>query len=351
MKIWMMFSVLFLGSMVSAKSQVELDLTVKDSKIVFDTKVDSFALKNLAENQSFECRESAISLESTKNVLKGWDPQGFDFDQYSKSKDGYASYRFATCRDAKTQYLIWFVDQKPMAKDGSFWGEISYFFIQKGFQLAKHDLVIEKLSLDKNLKTYFACKKTISRSKLSENEKFTSYKVSTTCDEEDAISSTGLADFIADPGLFAPILSYRGEILPAVTADQKKYEAVVGNLLKLIPEGTYTGVMSTLAKTCETKISFENGVLDIEQTMTVGQRRTRSLQLTADDLLGFVDGPVFKDPIRIEESQIGIMSAAQFKGKKGVPVTLRFEQNDTKDGLIFRINGSESYCRRLVRVH
>lgn len=110
----------------------------------------------------------------------------------------------------------------------------------------------------------------------------------------------------------------------------------------------FKGAMSTLGKTCKLAVSKTADGLLVEHTIE-SSNRTRRLELKADALLGFVEGDVFADPIRISGEATGTFAAAEFKDDNGESVVVRFEKNTNVEGQIVRIDGSEAYCRRLQK--
>jgi hypothetical protein len=137
-------------------------------------------------------------------------------------------------------------------------------------------------------------------------------------------------------------------MLPAVQSNAATLEKVRTALLAKVPDGKYAGAMSTLSKLCQLDVKKTSDGLDVDHTI-VSSNRTRHLQLRAEDLLGFVEGDVYSDPIRITGEKIGKFAAAEFKDDKGGSFIVRFEQNTNADAKIVRINGSDAYCRRLER--
>jgi hypothetical protein len=57
----------------------------------------------------------------------------------------------------------------------------------------------------------------------------------------------------------------------------------------------------------------------------------------------------FEEPLRVGGERGGTFVAAELKDKKGDSFVLRFEQNDGHEGQVMRINGSETFCRRLEK--
>lgn len=106
--------------------------------------------------------------------------------------------------------------------------------------------------------------------------------------------------------------------------------------------------MSTLTKTCKMKVQKTAEGLTVDHTIVNGDR-TRHLELKAADLVGFVEGELYADPIRVKGEPTGKFAAAEFRDTKGGSFVVRFEDNATLDATVVRINGSEAYCRRLAR--
>lgn len=355
MKFLMIFiATLFSGNMVFAES-AEIHLTVKDSKIFFSQKAENFNIQfdSGKKQEIFDCRNRGIYLSVGQNLLEGWDPHDFGYEDFKKDEtahNAYGQYYFYSCRDQNTQVLLWYQDQKSIGNiSAEFWGEIDHFFIQDDFDNSKHELVVEKRDLLNDKAQYFSCKEKVTKKQIGETEKYVAYDVATECKELESFKKTGLTDFIYSPGVFAAYNSYRPQILPPVASTKSNFEKVTEAFLAKIPEGRYSGIMSAGTKTCDLEVSLKKDVLTVKHTITSSAKpRTRILEFTAADLIGFVEGDVYEDPIRVEETAIGTFSAAEFiNPKNGESIWIRFEKNENREGQILRINGSEAYCRRL----
>lgn len=161
---------------------------------------------------------------------------------------------------------------------------------------------------------------------------------------------TGIPDFFSNPARFSAIAAYNKWLLPWSPVTATSFEKTVDTLTSRVPSGTYSGVMSTLKKTCEVTIKRAAGKLTLVHTMTsTAKPRSRSIEVTPDLLLGAVEGPVYKDPNRVLASDAGTMGAIEFKKDSQDSHHLMFEKRTDLDGLVVRLNGSEMYCRRLVR--
>lgn len=137
-------------------------------------------------------------------------------------------------------------------------------------------------------------------------------------------------------------------MLPPVAPTKASFEKARDAMLAKVGKGTYSGAMSTLQKTCKVEIDAASGALTIAHTIE-SSNRTRRLELKTEDLLGFASGEVYEDPIRVKGDPNGTFAAAEFKDADGKSVVVRFEKNDGLDALVVRIDGSETYCRRLVK--
>lgn len=332
-------------------TEAKISYVIRDSKIVFLTKVENFKIDiaDTSVQTQLPCTSRYMWLATPKDLYEGWDASAFDYTEYRKAEDasrGSREYIFSSCRTAKSEVLAWFADRTQY--EGSTADEVS----EDKYDSKARPVLLQARTLPDGVKSYFTCDGDRTKVKIAENEKSTSYEVSLACRSTAAVNSktTGPLDFALNPGPYAALISYRGGMLPSVPSTAETLGQVTQKLFGQVPPGKYTGVMRTLKKTCELEVSATGDALLINHTITTGKARTRRLELKAENLLGYVEGLVYADPLRIEEKAIGTFAAAEFRDpKKGGSIHVRFENLQNQDGLLVRINGSEAYCRRMVK--
>jgi hypothetical protein len=321
-----------------------LSLTIADSKIVFATHVEAFAL-SAPGSLSLPCRDQAFSLTSGPSLYDdGWSP-----DAYAKFADDvegatFRDYVFASCRDASTQAIGWFAKSRDVELS------VTDQLLDEDYDATKLPLLIQLASIGSDdPPAYYSCGSSFEKKLIDETEEAARYDVSVTCKKRRAPSKRQLGplDFIARAGAYAAVASYEGWMLPPVASTEASFSRVEDALLAAVPEGKYTGAMSTLSKLCDLEVKATADGLVVDHTIE-SSHRTRHLALDADHLLGFVEGDLHGDPIRPKGAATGRFVAAEFRDDDGGSFIVRFERNDGRDAQVVRINGPEAYCRRLV---
>jgi hypothetical protein len=331
------------GELRDGESTVALHLTIAESKIVFSSRTEAFSIGD-GPSRSLPCRDREFHLTSKNSLYKdGWSvDQAARFSEDEQGAD-FREYPFASCRDAKTEVLGWFGKERDIEFS------VSEQLLDDDYKPTQLPLLLRRKELGGTKADYFKCDSAFEKRLISENDKAKRFDISVKCKStrEPTKAVRGPIDFISNPGPYAAVGSYRGWMLPPVTSNAASIEKVRAGLLDKVADGKYSGAMSTLSKLCNLDVKKTSDGLAIDHTI-VSSRRTRHLELKADDLLGYVEGDVYVDPIRISE-KTGKFAAAEFRDEKGGSFIVRFEQNDNADAKIVRINGSEAYCRRLQR--
>lgn len=324
----------------------ELSLTVAESKETFSSRVERFgAVVTQGSRQTqLPCRERAFGLMSKESLYGGWSPDRAAAFADDVAGAKFHDYTYASCRDANTEAFVWFSRDRDIAM------LISDELLEDDYSESKMPLVVELQTIGKADRSTFACAAR-TKTPVGETAHEKTFDMRIACKKRPALSAAerGPIDFVARPGAWGAVASYKSWALPSVPATQASLTRVKTALLKMVEGGSYDGVMSTLSKGCAVKVSSVEDELTIEHTIVGSTPRTRTLKLQTANLLGFVEGDVFADPIRIQGPAIGKYAAAEFLDAKGKPVVVRFEKNTSKEGQIVRINGSEAYCRRLQK--
>lgn len=330
------------GGLAVAQS-ASINLVIHDSKQVFLTTPKSFEIA--VGNSPLACKDMAFYLGTSVSLFES----GWDVAQTDRFADvtgpGFRNYIFARCRNADTEYVAWFGGHRE------FEFLVSEQLLDKNFDPSKMPLIVRARSLTGGSPSYYRCQTARSRVLIDDKPTHATYQVKMDCAASRVSKSElGPIEFIDNPGPFAHIAAYRGYALPAVSSTPASFARVKSSLLNLVPQGKFKGAMSTLRKTCDLEISVNGDTLFIDHTITTGRARTRRLELKSQDLLGAVEGALYADPIRYRagEKSVGRFAAAEFRTEKG-SLVMRFDQFEGLDGQVVRINGSEAYCRRLVR--
>lgn len=325
---------------------LSFSLVIRESKLVYDSHVVAFAaeLKSVGtQKESVECRDSSsYLLDVPVDLRSGWD-----------STPGWTGGRAAprnqesvivTCRNQKYEIMGWFAE----ARDTELL--VSDELVSKDYSPAKLPLLV-RVKSSQGVQ-FFSCGSKFVKTLTGETANYTEHTISEACSpiRDLAKKDTGIVDFVSAPGSFAAVAAYRQWPLPWQPITSKTFEATVDSLLKNVPAGEYSGAMASLGKTCDLKIERLPGKLKVTHTMTSTSRpRVRTLEITADSMLGAAEGPVFKDPNRVLPDDSGRMAAIEFKKDSRSSSHMMFEKRTDLDGLVVRLNGSEMYCRRLVK--
>jgi len=333
-----------------AVSNVTFAVEIKESKILFATKLESFSVeyKRGTESQTTPCRDLFFWLSGKKSLYTaGWLVDSYlDFADDSQQNSRHRRYSFAGCRAASHEALAWFGNdiENPYM--------ISEELLDDRIKLAKNPLLLRIRDLEQGKAQYFSCAKNFVKTLVGETDKFKTFKLSLACEpsEQPAAKARGTIDFLDNPGPLAHIAAYRPWQLPSVASNEANFKKALDALAKKVPEGKYNGIMTTNAKTCSLKVAYAGDKLQIEHVQTATTaKETRKYELTAADLLGYVEGKVYKDPIRVIGEPIGEFAGVEFVNRKkpGETIVFKFEKNSNAEGMIVRVNGGMSYCRRL----
>lgn len=323
-------------------ASLDFKLTVDEFKRVDNSDTKSFEVEGAAA-KALPCRNRAFSLVSKPSLRDGWDPAKADAFLESVPGSANREYIFASCRDAEREVLAWY------GKERRFEFNVGEQMRQKDYDPKKVPLLLRLRTIGNSAATHYACDSAPARKPIKDTEDATRVELSYTCKKTAAPSKgvSGPIDFMSDPGPFAAVASFSDWMLPAVQSDERNFAKARDALFKMIGEGTYTGAMKDLDNVCELTIKKTGDALIIDHT-TKSSNRLRHLELTAKDLLGFAEGDLFKNNLRVEGPKVGTFVAAEFQDKKGDSFNLRFEANDGLDKQIVRIDRS-TFCRRLEK--
>jgi len=326
----------------AAPASLELALTISESKEVYSSHVDAFAIKGAT---SLPCHDEAFYLSSKASLYEGtWSPAAASSFAESEPGAQFHEYVFASCRAGDAQVLGWFGASRQYELT------VSDQLVAKDYDAAKLPLLLQYRNVGSDPTSFYACDSAFSKKQIGETATATRYEIAVTCKARSTPTKaeTGPIDFITNPGIYAAVGSYREWMLPPVPSTPESFARVRAKLLGKVPAGKYTGAMSTLSKTCDLGIDASaDGKLVVDHTI-VSSDRTRHFDLGPADLLGFTEGDLYADPLRPVGPAQGTYAAAQFADGKGGSFVLRFESNTTLDAKIVRVNGPETYCRRLV---
>lgn len=329
---------------VNSGAALKVYVRIAESKIVFSSRVDSFGVKGASLD--LPCRTRAWYLSSKPSLYRegGWSPaKAADFSEDLPDSDLH-EYVLATCRDAETNIVGWF------AKEREYEFTVPEQLLDEDYKPAQMPLILQQTKLGSDTATYFSCAGAFQKKLIKETENAKHFDIEMTCRKRAAPSKgeLGPIDFMNAPGPYAAVASYKPWALPPVASNKQNFEKVKSALLAHVPAGNYSGAMSTLGKACGLEIVADGDKLLVNHTIK-SSNRTRRLVLEPSKLLGFTEGDVFEDPIRVGGEVTGKFAAAEFKDDKGESVVVRFEKNTNLEGQIVRIDGAEAYCRRLAR--
>lgn len=349
----MMIRMLFLLPVVSVAlartvpaqaADAQITLVIRESKVLFTHRTDAFRFDLLNPAQSLPCRTRYMYISTPQPLWTGWNPKLSRQEAAAVSERG-QEYHFSSCRTATLEAFAWFPGEPERYEGGN-----DYRLLRPEYDPRRRPLRVRLRDLQSGGVRDFVCDGDRTRVQTDETEKSIGYEITQGCRAGAApdAAERGVPDFVSAPGPFAALISYRGGMLPSVASTPDSLKDAAAKLFARIPEGRYAGVMSTLSKTCAVAVRKDGDVLYVEHTITTGKPRTRRLELKAADLLGFVEGEVYADPIRVENEAAGDFAAAEFRTGKAESLILRFEKKLNKEGQILRINGPEAYCRRLT---
>jgi hypothetical protein len=325
-------------------ASLKVYLRIAESKVVFDSHTESFGVRGTGIDLG--CRTRAWYMSSKPSLYDdGWSVEkAADFSEDKPDADLH-EYVLATCRNADTQIVGWF------GKHREYEFTVPEQLLDDDYKASQMPLILQQSKLDgSGAPQYYTCNGSFEKKLISETENAKHYDIEVKCKKRAAASKgeLGPLDFMNAPGPYAAVASYKPWALPPVASTKQNFEKARDAMLSQVGEGTYKGAMSTLGKTCKLEVSKAGDTLVVAHTIE-SSNRTRRLELKADTLLGFVEGDVFEDPIRVSGAPIGKFAAAEFKDDKGESVVVRFEKNTNLEGQIVRIDGSEAYCRRLAK--
>jgi hypothetical protein len=334
------------GEEALSNGPTKLDVYVKiaESKVVYSSRVESFGVKDGA-SLNLPCQNRAVSLTSKPKLYdNGWTPEAAP--EFAESVQGarYEAYLFSSCRNADTQVFGWF------AKAREYEFTVPEQLLYDDYSPREMPLVLQYATLGSGTPTYYTCDADFTKTQVGETETEKKFEIGVSCKKRRAPTKAqmGPIDFVNNPGSYAAVASYNAWMLPPVASTQANLDRARQALFGKIPEGKYSGAMSTLTKLCGLEIKATPTGFSVDHTIK-SSNRVRHLELKAEDLLGFVEGDLYTDPIRVTGAPAGKFVAAEFKDNKGESTVIRFEQNTGLDSLVVRIDGSEAYCRRLVR--
>jgi hypothetical protein len=334
------------GEEALSKGPTTFDVYVKiaESKIHFTSRVESFGVKSGAA-LDLPCENRVVSFTSKPNLYdKGWTPEAApDFDE-SVPGAKYKAYLFSSCRNAETQVFGWF------AQEREYEFTVPEQLLDKKYSPKAMPLVLQYVPLGKGTPSYYACDADFTKKKVGETVNETTFEIGVSCKKRRAPTKAqmGPIDFVNNPGSYAAVSSYNAWMLPPVASTQENVDRARDALISKVAAGKYSGVMSSLSKLCGLEIKETPMGLSIDHTIKSGNR-VRHLELNAENILGFIEGDLYKDPLRVTGAPQGTFAAVEFRDNKGASTVVRFEQNTSLDALVVRIDGSEAYCRRLEK--
>lgn len=329
---------------VNSGAALKVYVRIAESKIVFSSRVDSFGVKGA--NLDLPCRTRAWYLSSKPTLYRdgGWSPaKADDFSEDVPDADLH-EYVLATCRNEETHIVGWF------GKTREYEFTVPEQLLDEDYKPAQMPLILQQTKLGADGATYFSCAGQFQKKLVKETENAKHYDIEMTCKKRSAPSKgeLGPIDFMNAPGPYAAVASYKPWALPPVASNKANFDKAKAALLAHVPAGKYSGAMSTLGKQCGLEVVSDGDKLLVNHTIK-SSNRTRRIVLEPKNLLGFTEGDVFEDPIRVGGEVTGKFAAVEIKDDKGESVVVRFEKNTNLEGLIVRIDGAEAYCRRLVK--
>lgn len=332
------------GELTSAQS-LELVIHIADSKdqVLYGYESVDISVRDAAGGAVIPCRNRSFTLDSVPSLYEGWSKENAAAFKDSVPLAKYRVYVAEACRSGNEEVIAWFGSEREYET------ELEYALLRDDYDAKKMPLLLEATDLTTGAATYYACDEAATKTKVGENSHANLYDVTSTCKRTTAPTAQqrGPIDFLKDPGLFAARASYRPYKLPAVASNAATYAQAKSALLAKVSAGTYDGAMSTLGKRCGMTIEDTPKGLAITHTIK-SSNRARRLLLTPENILGYLEGDLYADPIRPEGDVTGTFAAVELLDPKGEPTVLRFEKNDVLDGSVVRIDGAEAYCRRLV---
>lgn len=330
---------------LAAPSTVQLELEIYENpRAIGGAGVLSFSAK--VRSGSLPCKDQRFSLKSRPSVFDGWSPE--NAAAFSKAVPGAEArgYAFSSCRNAEEAVHAWFTKATRLdhSVDGQLAASRDYVASENPIQLAYQNLSTGALA-------YYQCSVPAKKDLVRTEGTATVYALTVSCTSKRTpkANERGPLDFRMNPGPYAAVMSYYGQMLPPVAATPAAFAKVQASLLGYVGPGTKRGAMRTLSNECTLKVESSQNMLTLEHT-TVSSGRVRRVELKAEDLLGFVEGDVFSDPLEAEGTVQGRFAAAQFRDPRDAEtgtLTVRFERNTNAEGQFVRINGSTTYCRRL----
>jgi hypothetical protein len=328
---------------VTGPATLHVSLTIAESKVVFSSHVEAFAV-NDGQNLNLPCRDQSFSMTSKPSLYSGWSPASVDTFSAEVAGAKFREHPFASCRNPDTQVLGWFGKERDIEFIPS------EQLLDKDYDAVKLPLLLQMKVLGSSSATYYSCNGAFKKTLIGESDNAKRFNISVACKSVAAPShgQLGPIDFITSPGPYAAVATYRGWMLPAVASSQANFDRVRDALLANVPAERYSGAMRTLSSLCDLTVETKGDALVVDHTIK-SSGHTRHLELKAEDLLGFAEGDLFSDPLRVRGEPTGTFAAAEFRDSKGDSFVLRFEQNTTLDARVMRINGSETSCRRLEK--
>jgi hypothetical protein len=326
-------------------ASLDLALTIAESKIVFSSRVEAFVVTD-RQAMTLPCRDRSFFMTSKPSLYDGWDPARAD--AFSEDIEGaeFREHTFASCRDASHEVLGWFGKERGLEFT------VSEQLLDEDYDPKKLPVLLRLKTLGSDAVSHYSCDSEFKKTQIGETENAKRFEITATCKRRTtpAKGASGPVDFISAPGPYASLASYRDWMLPAVPSTQASFDRVRKALLEKVGAGSYGGAMRTLSSLCDLDIESDGDRLIVDHTIKSSDR-TRHLELKAEDLLGFSEGALFdfEEPLRVGGEQGGTFVAAEFRDKKGDSFVLRFEQNTNREGQVMRINGSETFCRRLEK--
>jgi hypothetical protein len=331
-----------LSSSASAETAttLELQLKIEKSKESYSSAVTGFSTKFIVDGieKTMICQNlKGYALDLNQNLYQGWD--------VNKTPQAGPSFELnmMSCRDSEHEILGWF------SRGRQYMSSVSGELLNENYLPVQNPLMMRLRSADNSMK-YFKCDSGIFRTKTGETDRVEKFEISESCTPiaDLPANKTGHPDFITNHGAYAAISAYREIRLPWAPRTVSKFNEVVDALLEKIPAGTYNGIMTTNAKTCQVTITRGDNKLTVKHVMTATPRRnTQSLELVPEKLHGFATGNVYQNPIQAHSQVRGTMAAGEFRFAEKGSKFFMFEKRADLDGLVLRVDGSNLYCRRL----
>lgn len=193
-------------------SQLELDLTIRSSNMLYTTKLMSFETRlisgtgNATSEKKMKCRnESIYVINMGQKLFKdGWKPE-LAVDRDSRG----LGMKMMSCRDSNHEVLGWFPTERDIDYD------VSDQLLDDDYNPARLPLLIRLTSLDGDI-SYFSCSNRLQKIPTGETASYKEHSLRQNCAPISSLParSTGQPDFVSNPGPYSAVAGYRPWTLP-----------------------------------------------------------------------------------------------------------------------------------------